>query len=489
MALDYATLSQLKKTHPAWRLMVADHGPLVIAFLDRVFREENHRTLAESDLVLRLEDFLYHLHAEVGEDFPRETRRYLDDWASDEKGWLRKFYPPGSDEAHFDLTPASEKTMHWLEGLLDRGFVGTEGRLYTAVNLLREIVHGVEEDQDTRIARLEQQKSELDRKIREIQEGKIPTLDDRELKERFAQFSRTARELLTDFRAVEQNFRDLDRRVREQIAGWTGEKGSLLANVFGEHDTITDSDEGRSFRAFWDFLMSPSSQEELTELLDRVYELDALGQNLEDRRLRRIHYDWMSAGEQTQRTVARLSQQLRRFLDDKTYFENKRIIHLLDSVEKRALELREDMPPGIFMEVDDWHAQVRMPMERPLFLPRMPVRLESDIDEETVPDIDTELLYNQFAVDKQLLLDHIRTMLSRESQVSLEEVVAARPLTEGLAELIAYLSLAADNPYGHIDDENRGRIQWRDREGIARRAHLPRIIFQKSARGKENPDE
>ena len=29
--------------------------------------------------------------------------------AANDKAWLRKFYPPGSDEPHFDLTPATEK--------------------------------------------------------------------------------------------------------------------------------------------------------------------------------------------------------------------------------------------------------------------------------------------------------------------------------------------------------------------------------------------
>jgi hypothetical protein len=32
--------------------------------------------------------------------------------------------------------------------------------------------------------------------------------------------------------------------------------------------------------------------------------------------LKRVHYDWLEAGEHTQRTVALLSQELRRFLDD-----------------------------------------------------------------------------------------------------------------------------------------------------------------------------
>ena len=84
------------------------------------------------------------------------------------------------------------------------------------------------------------------------------------MKDRFQQVSSLARELLGDFREVEHNFRRLDRRVREQIATWEGRKGELLEQIFGERDAIADSDQGRSFRAFWDFLMSPARQEELS---------------------------------------------------------------------------------------------------------------------------------------------------------------------------------------------------------------------------------
>ena len=92
---------------------------------------------------------------------------------------------------------------------------------------------------------------------------------DTAIKDRFQQFMQLARELLGDFREVEHNFRRLDRRVRERIALWEGAKGALLEEIMGERDAIADSDQGRSFRAFWDFVMSSRRQEELSELLRR----------------------------------------------------------------------------------------------------------------------------------------------------------------------------------------------------------------------------
>ncbi|MEW6283457.1 MAG: DUF3375 family protein, partial [Candidatus Eremiobacterota bacterium] len=91
--MDYATLESLRQNHPAWSLLRADLAPLVASFLHKVFLVPNVRTVPQADLVERLEDELYQLRLVWGQDrFPRAASAYLDDWAQDDKGWLRKFY-------------------------------------------------------------------------------------------------------------------------------------------------------------------------------------------------------------------------------------------------------------------------------------------------------------------------------------------------------------------------------------------------------------
>jgi Protein of unknown function (DUF3375) len=130
--------------------------------------------------------------------------------------------------------------------------------------------------------------------------------------------------------------------VRERIASWDGAKGALIDDILGERDTIDESGEGQSFRAFWELLMSQARQEQMTERLQQVLAQSAIVELAPDRRLRRVHYDWLEAGEHTQRTVALLSSQLRRFLDDTAWHEDRRIIELLHSIEANALALRDD---------------------------------------------------------------------------------------------------------------------------------------------------
>src|SRR5699024_6671667 len=85
--MDYDSLTTLRSQHPGWRLLAADHGPFVAAFLYRCFIEPNQRSFAEAELASRLEDFLFHLRERLGEEaFPKPVRQYLNDWAGDERG-------------------------------------------------------------------------------------------------------------------------------------------------------------------------------------------------------------------------------------------------------------------------------------------------------------------------------------------------------------------------------------------------------------------
>ncbi len=218
--------------------------------------------------------------------------------------------------------------------------------MLTLFELLKQMSDGSEADPAKRVAELHRRRDDIDTEIARVLAGDVALLDDTALKDRFQQFMQLARELLADFREVEHNFRLLDRRVRERIALWDGSKGALLEEIMGERDAIADSDQGRSFRAFWDFLMSSRRQEELTELLARVLALPPVIDLKPDARTRRVHYDWLEAGEHTQRTVAQLSQQLRRFLDDQAWLENRRIMDILHGIEAKALALRGSAARG-----------------------------------------------------------------------------------------------------------------------------------------------
>ncbi|MDB5846433.1 MAG: hypothetical protein JWP29_185, partial [Rhodoferax sp.] len=322
----------------------------------------------------------------------------------------------------------------------------------------------------------------IDAEMALVRSGHMPLLGDTAVKDRFQQFTALARELLTDFREVEQNFRNLDRSVRERITLWDGVgqgagRGALLQEIMGERDAIADSDQGQSFRAFWDFLMSQSRQEELSALLDRVLALPPVAALAPDIRLRRVHYDWLEAGEQAQRTVALLSQQLRRFLDDQAWLENRRIMDLLHGIEAKALALRDTPPPDTVHNVDALHPDVALPFERPLHSPAAKTVLNRLTPLAGDADLDAAALFSQVRVDRAALAGHIRQSLQTRPQISLGELVLARPLQQGLGELVAYLQLASAGAQSVVDEDTLEQVRWTSSDGVLRSATMPRVIF------------
>jgi Trp operon repressor len=482
--MDFQTLEALRASHPAWRLLRAENGPLIASFLDRVFLKPNVRQVSESDLARLLDDDLFNLRRELGEDrYPREAEAYLNEWAADKNGWLRKRYIAGNDEAQFDITPATETALTWLTSLGRRSFISTESRLRAVFDLLRDLINDTEPDIAARTAELLRRRGEIDTEIARIAAGDIPVLDGAAIRDRFHLIVETAQSLLSDFRAVEHNFRMLDREARIKISAWEGTKGDLLDRILGDRDAIAESDQGRSFRAFYDLLMSTDRQDELSRLLERMLTLDPVKSLNPDKRIKRVHYDWLTAAEATQRTVAKLSGELRRYLDDKAWLENRRIMSILRNIESNAVEISDRPPGGEFMELDDMAPGVVLPMDRPLFSP--PHRPDLDVAQPGTGDgdVSADALFDLVHIDKRRLQAHIWRALHRQDQISLTDIVADHPLELGLAELVAYLSIASEDAHSVIDDTTKTTIDWTDADGKTRRATMPRVVFMRRGDG------
>lgn len=475
--MNLEDLDRLWERHPAWRLLRARNAPLVLSFLGDYFLDGNRGAVPAGVLTTALDDHLYAIHRGEPERYTATPGDYLDDWSSPESGWLRRFYQAGSDEVHYEATPTLEKAHRFVESLQERSFVGTESRLHTLIGLLRQIVHGSETDPATRIAELERRRDALDAELAEARAGRFSVLDDTALRERYHQFSSTARELLSDFREVEENFRMLDRSAREKIAGWDGGKGDLLADLVATRTDISASDQGRSFQAFYDFLLSEGSQDELAALLAAV---QGMPQVRADRRLRRVHHDWADAAERTQQTVRNLSEQLRRFLEDQTWIENRRVLELVRSVEASALAVRDAPPRGdeLGLVVDEPGVPISLPFDRPLYNAQPEVVIDSMPSPQAIDRSEIDALFTQRFVDTARLADNIRAVVPPRAAVALEEIVALYPVQEGIAEIIGYLALADDDIAVEVGEDEMS-IEYADAEGEPRRVRMPRVTVRR----------
>lgn len=158
--------------------------------------------------------------------------------------------------------------------------------------------------------------------------------------------------------------------------------------------------------------------------------------------------------------------------------ENRRVFDLIHSVEKQALQLRDAEDAPVTMELDDTAVTVVLPMERPLYRRTRTTGLDPTPLDVGVGDLDHASLFEQLHVDRDLLVRTVLEQLGPRDAIRLDDVLAASPLEQGLAELVGYLSLDEPGLRVVFDDDARSRVTWAvDR--LERVADLPLVMFSR----------
>ncbi len=477
--MDYYRIKSLRDNNPTVRLLNANNGPLIISFLYQMFKAGNKITLANDELVSNLSDYLFLIRSTYGEElFPDTPQAYLDSWADD--NYLRKYYPSTGDEPCFELTPATEKAIEWLKDLEHREFVGTESRLIKIIDLLKEIVVRNSNDPSVRIAELERKRDELEEEIRKIHSGILERLSSTQIKERYYDLYDTSNKLLADFRQIEYNFRQLDQDVRKkQISDL--QKGELLKNFFEGHDILLESDQGRSFRAFWELLMSQAQQDELDKLIDLAIHLPEIQEITKDDTLDGLKNHLLEAGYKVNKANHILAEQLRRYLDDRTYLEHKVILGLIKEIKSIAVEVKNNPPSNKDFILILGRPGVEMMMERPLWDVSVSPELSKEVLEAGSSTlVDPQQLYSLFEVNREELKNRILELLTRTSQFTIKTLVEKYPIEHGLAEVVIYVDLALKSENVVVNEEIsetmliRNKISQRQFE-----VKMPQIIISR----------
>ncbi len=241
------------------------------------------------------------------------------------------------------------------------------------------------------------------------------------------------------------------------------QKGALVAYVLDSDAELKSSDQGRSFYTFWDFLMAPSQQDELYMLLEAVQQQADLQPVInEGKILQHLPSHLLEAGEKVVQSNAGLAQQLRRMLDEQSIAERRRVRAIVSDIKQQAFRAANDPPDRpAFIELEG-PPEVHLVMEHGLWEPgeRFSVSgqpMNSAYEEPAIDDLLS--LHTQFHIDKAMLYRRIEALLDMRSQVTLAEVLAHYPPEKGLAEVLAYCTLAADDPDYYIDAQETETIK------------------------------
>jgi hypothetical protein len=466
------------------KLLVSPNAPLILSFLYAQFKQPGRVTIGHQELLEALEDQLHELRAQHARRYPSEAQSYLRQWCDEEHRFLRKYFAAGQDDPVYELTSHAERAIEWTMSLRKAEFIGTESRFLRILDLLKEIVVNCTPDVAVRLQYLESQRAMIDAQIEALHTSQEATsYSETQLKERLFEAYEGARRLLADFREVEENFRGIARQVHEQQFQLGARKGDILRYFLNAEEAIKASDQGRSFYAFWQFLLSQNQQDDLREWLDIMESMPAFQVASEQMQvLRHLKRYLLEAGTQVVTSNRRLVQQLRQVLDEQQAGRMQRLRDLITDIGQLALSLSPAFPEeDVFIDLEGTPA-VEMPLERQLW--ELPATSRFDHRPLTqgranLAEADLHALSHQVYVNEQQLRRNIDALLERRPSITLADVVKSYPIERGLTEVITYLSIAAKSHHHYIETDVHDTIAVGP-DNERRDMTLPRIVFARA---------
>lgn len=478
MTFEY--LKHLKSTNSTIKLLNSDNFAFMLSFFHLAFIQNKHITLNHSEILLYLDDYLFDINNLYDNLFVKSAKDYLEDFANDKNAYLRKYHGDG-DEPLYELTPHTNKALEFIESLQKNEFVASRSKFNIMFELLEDLEFETNMDDNQRIKKLEQEKRDIDSQIEAIKSKKDLRFDNSRIKEHYMQIDEIVRKLKYDFSEMEYNFRDLNRLAMEQIALKNDAKSGVLDSIFNIEDSIRESDQGKSFFAFWQLLTDTEKSEKLTKLFENLYEIDVIKEIDNDRKLQDIKYTLLKSGEKIYRVSAKLIEQLRRFIDDRVWIENARVLELCKSIEKSSIEIKEKIPTTRnFFEIKGDKVKIDSIFEKTLYTPKVVQEFKKEDIVQPI-EIDMDSFYNLFFVDEEILKRNIAQVLQHKPQSTLQDIIEKFPLTKGISELVSYISIAKNSTNTVVDENLKIEMEVIDFDGKKRVVKMAKIIFTKGA--------
>ena len=471
--MTYEYLNNLKKSNISLKLLNSDNFALILSFLYLVFKEKRNLTISQNSIEDILDELLYDLNQSYENIYPKEPKEYLNDWTN--SGFLKRYYNSSGDII-YEITPYSQSVLEFVESLEKREFVGSQTKFNIIFELLEELEFETNLSDEEQIKALEEQKEQINQKIKKIKRKEYLKFDSSRVKEQYFQIVEQSRKLLYDFAQIEYNFKELNKEVASKILNFNDSKGKLLSSIFDVEESIRSSDQGKSFFAFWQILTDSKKSERLSQMIDKLYENSAILEIDKSKSLKNLKYDLLNNAQKISKTTSRLVEQLRRFLDEETVLEHKKILELSKFIQQNVIKQKHNLPKSKhFLSIDGVKADIDSVFEKKLYSIKRVIEFKRELRED-IEEIDLSNFYNLFYIDEEKLKDNITYFLQSKEQVRLKDIIEHFPIKKGVSELISYLTIAQKSSV-HIIDSEIEYLEIEDESSNKKIVKMPKVIF------------
>jgi hypothetical protein len=440
-------------------LLRSDHAGFIIGFFQSIFGETQRFQIGYNELVAALSQY-----NEAHENLlTRRPSDYIETWADEKHRFLRKYYVDGNDEPQTELSYEISSLLSWLYSMGTQDFVGTESRVSSIFQMMDKLASYSDTDPKTRITKLQKERETIDQEINQIKKtGVVLGWDDLRKREYLSHIIEDSRRLLADFALIEDIFKDHARQLKEKMVAAQLSKGEILAQLLDMHDALEESDQGKSFRAFWNFLMSSSKQDELGRWLQKILRdlsekpyLKGVQHREYVARLKGFKADLLQRGRKVLASQNRLTREIRTLLVQNSHQDSRAIQAAIADIKTGCIALRdhfENIAGETLIEIE-YKPHIYLPLERPLWSESISAVLDlgNDFGELIALDADVDSVKNRPVLALWQLEERINSLLEERASFVLPELVEAYPLEFELEELVGYLAIGMKGTHHVVD--------------------------------------
>lgn len=481
-----SNILEIVNSSPSVALLRARSCSIIIDFFTEVF--DDVTALSHENIHSQLAEYLNSHGYDVVEDddedilitdtYEEKAIKYIKKWT--DSGFLTN-YRNEDGEIYYELSSHSIKVIDWLSGLKQEEYIGTESKFKSIISQLKELTEFTNEDREKRLQLLEDKKLEIEHQIQRLQIGEdVKVFEEYEIVPRFQQINKLAKELLTDFKDVDDNFKTIIREIYQKQIDPSLNKGGILQYTFDALDELKSSSQGKSFYAFWEFLLAREMQSELEELISELFKtLKQKNISSDDNFLQNMVEYLYESGRKVYQTNDKMAEKLSRIIRENEMSQADITKRVVQEIKNALIEIaKKGQKPELSLVVDDG-MEINVPFDRKITFEQSD-NTEYDFnptsDKFSIEEFD-ELgkVFSNIYIDRKMLERNIRETMNGKSQVTLNDVVEHYPLKHGLPELFAYFSALNQFPHKSINEEKYQAIVF-DYENN-KRICIPEIII------------
>lgn len=483
--IDSSKISDILNNYPSVELLRLRNREAIIVFLINTFSTQQGAVSSEN-IHIQLGDYLEFMNIEKDEEneievfdsYEIKAKKYIQIWTN--KGFLTN-YQDERGEIFYELSSHSSKTIDWLSSLKKEEYVGTESKFKNIFNQLKELVEYSNDDAEKRVQLLEDKKLEIEQQIQRIKIGEdVKVFEEYEIVPRFNQLNQSAKELLSDFKEVEDNFKEITKTIYQKHADGTLTKSDILEFTFEALDELKESQQGKSFYAFWSFLLNPELQLEWENLTKELYNtLESKGIEINDLFLKGMKMHLYNSGHKVYKANDKMAEKLSRIIRENEASKSEVTKNIIQEIKKSLIDIsKKRKRPDISFELET-DISISVPFERKLTFEQAeeliykarPILAEDDI----INSNHLSRLFTQSNIDKDLLRKRIKEVLKNKSQTTISDIIETYGgIEKGLPELFGYIGIVKE--FKHSISEEKTQIIVFDFEN-KKSIQIPEIIL------------